>query len=141
MTLNPSRAHEFEHMCKLIDIGEELDILEEEIDLAGRLMMTFIQPDFCDDEDLGAIGSDLAAALAAFPRDFRKIHDLLTHALTECVARGWLTDDTKGRPCHLNRLMVQAVSNGARLTEIADSYQAERHALPERFMQIPDRTW
>jgi hypothetical protein len=138
MTLNPSRAHEFEHMCKLIDIGEELDRLEEEIDLAGRLMVTFIQPDFCDDEDLGAIGSDLAAALAAFPRDFRKIHDLLTHALTECLARGWLTDDTKGRPCHLNRLMVQAVSNGAKLIGIVNKYQAARYALPELLAQIPD---
>jgi hypothetical protein len=140
MTMTPTRrAHECERICTLIDIGEELDSLEEELDLAGRLMVTFI--DFCDDEDLGAIGSDLAAALAAFPRDFRKIHKLLTHALTECVARGWLTDDIEGLPCHLHRLMVQAVSNGARLTEIADSYQAERHALPERFMQIPDRTW
>jgi hypothetical protein len=140
MTLNPSRAHEFERICNLIDVGEQLDSLEEELDLAGRLMVTFIQPDHCDDEDLGAIGSDLAAALAAFPREFRRIHALLTHALTECLAGGWLVGDTKGRPCHLTRLMVQAVSDGARLTEIANNYQAARHALPERFIrrEFPD---
>ena len=138
MILNPSRAHELERLCNLIDVGEQLDSLEEELDLAGRLMVTFIQPDHCDDEDLGAIGSDLAAALAAFPRDFRKIHELLTHALTECLARGWLTDDTKGRPCHLNRLMVQAVSNGAMLIEIVNKYQAARYALAELLRKIPD---
>lgn len=132
MTQYPGQADGFDRISDIIDIEEELETLEDEIDLAARLMVTFIDPGSGDEDDLEAIAQELSTATSEAPPDIVKIHGLLKRALTECLDRGWLADDTEDRPCHLTRLMVQTVSDGDRLREFEDS----DHATPRTMADV-----
>ncbi|KUF11335.1 hypothetical protein [Pseudoponticoccus marisrubri] len=135
MPPHPGQANGFDRISDTIDIEEKLETLEDGIDLAARLMVTFIDPDNGDGDDLEATARDLSIATSETPPDIEKIHELLKHALTECLDRGWLVGDTEDRPCHLTRLMLQAISDGDRLREFEESYHAALHTMADAATQ------
>ena len=132
MNKYPCQADGFDRISDIIEIKEELETLEDEIDLAARPMVTFIDPGSGDEDDLELIARELSTATSQAPRDIVKIHGLLKRALTECLDRGWLPGDTEDRPRLLTRLMVQTVSDGDRLREFEDS----DHATPRTMADV-----
>ena len=141
MTRHPNHPHGFQRISAMIDIEEELETLEDEIALAARLMVTFIDPGSGDEDELEMIARALSTAMSEARRDIGTVHGLLKRALTECLDSGWLPV-TRDRPCHLTRLMEQAVSDGDRLGELAESYHAAQAALadlPSRERPTPRR--
>jgi hypothetical protein len=118
---------EAENFLQLIDLEEEMDAIEDEVRLAARLMVAFIDPAGRDEDDLCETCQELAAVLEADQHDVQKIHNLLILALAQCQAEGCLTGALDDVPYHwhLGFLMIEAIQAGARLPEIEASYEAK----------------
>ena len=124
MTGHSGQTQGFERISAMMDVEKEMEILEDSIELAARLMVTFIDPGSGDADGLETIARKLATATSEAPPDIAKVDQLLKRALAMCFNCGWLAGDTEVTPWHLTHLMLQAVSDGDRLRNLVDSSHA-----------------